>query len=67
MPVLMKALKLEGILVGSREMFEAMSAMLEETRMKPVVDRVFGLEEAVDALKYMEAGSHFGKIVLRLE
>ena len=67
MPVLMKALKVEGILVGSREMFEAMNRMLEANRLKPVLDRVFELNEAVAALKYMEAGSHFGKIVLRLD
>ncbi len=65
--VLMKALKVEGILVGSRAMFERMLCVMVEHRIKPVVDRVFALEQGVEALKYMEAGSHFGKIVLRLE
>lgn len=32
---------------------------------RPVVDRVFGLEEAADAYAYMEAGTQKGKIVLR--
>ena len=65
-PVLMKALKLEGILVGSRQMFVAMNEAFARHGIKPVVDRVFPLEQAVEALRYMEAGSHFGKIGLKL-
>ena len=66
MPVLMKALKLEGVLVGSRTMFEAMNEAFVQHQIKPVVDRVFPLEQAVEALRYMESGSHFGKIGLDL-
>ena len=65
--VLMKALKLEGILVGSRSMFEAMNETLIKHKIKPVVDRVFPLEEAGQALRHMESGSHFGKICLKLD
>jgi NADPH:quinone reductase-like Zn-dependent oxidoreductase len=34
--------------------------------MKPVVDRVFGFEEAGEALRYMESGAHFGKVVIKV-
>ena len=67
MPILMKAIKLEGILVGSREMFESMNEALTRHQIKPVVDRTFPLDQAVEALKHMEAGSHFGKIGLTLD
>jgi NADPH:quinone reductase-like Zn-dependent oxidoreductase len=64
-PVLMKGVRLQGIFVGSREMFEAMNRAIALHAMKPVVDRVFGFTEIADALRYMQSGSHFGKIVLR--
>lgn len=33
-------------------------------RLKPVVDRVFGFEDASKALTYLESGKHFGKVVV---
>ena len=63
--VLMKGVRLQGIFVGSRRMFEDMNRAIEANRMKPVIDKTFGFEEAREALKYMETGSHFGKIVVR--
>ncbi|EYF06083.1 Alcohol dehydrogenase [Chondromyces apiculatus DSM 436] len=50
--------------VGSRVMFEEMNRVLVEHRIKPVIDRVFAFEEAPEALKYLESGAHFGKIVI---
>jgi len=63
-PIFMKALRLIGVLVGSRIMFEEMNAALERAEMRPVIDRVFGFDEVKDALRYMKRGSHFGKIVV---
>jgi NADPH:quinone reductase-like Zn-dependent oxidoreductase len=66
MPVLMKSVRLQGIFVGSREMFEAMNRAFELHQVKPVIDRSFSFEQAVEALNYMESGAHFGKIVVRI-
>jgi NADPH:quinone reductase-like Zn-dependent oxidoreductase len=63
--VLMKAVRMQGILVGSRQMFEDLNRAIEGNRLKPVIDRTFEFTEVVQALKYMESGAHFGKIVLR--
>ncbi|WP_231511445.1 zinc-binding dehydrogenase [Chondromyces apiculatus] len=52
------------VFVGSRVMFEEMNRVLVEHRIKPVIDRVFAFEEAPEALKYLESGAHFGKIVI---
>jgi NADPH:quinone reductase-like Zn-dependent oxidoreductase len=65
--ILMKSVKLQGIFVGSRQMFERLNQMLcQLPHLKPVIDKVFEFEDVKDALKYMKSGSHFGKIVVRI-
>lgn len=64
-PVFMKAIRMQGIFVGSRAMFEAMNAKIAANKLKPVIDRTFEFEETRAALKYMQGGSHFGKIVVK--
>jgi NADPH:quinone reductase-like Zn-dependent oxidoreductase len=64
--ILARALRVQGIFVGSREMFLAMNRAVALHRLKPVIDRVFPLEQAVDALRFMESGGHFGKIVIKM-
>jgi NADPH:quinone reductase-like Zn-dependent oxidoreductase len=64
--VFMKAVRLQGIFVGSRSMFEDMNKAIAVNNLKPVIDRVFNFDEAREALKYMESGSHFGKILLNI-
>jgi NADPH:quinone reductase-like Zn-dependent oxidoreductase len=66
MSVLMKSIRLQGVYVGSRTMFESMNASISLHKIKPIIDRVFNFEEAQDALRYMESGQHFGKIVIRV-
>ncbi|MDB5441774.1 MAG: NADPH:quinone reductase [Phenylobacterium sp.] len=56
--------KLQGLSVGSREMFEAMCAAIYQHRIRPVVDKVFPWTEARPAFEAMSGGEHFGKIVL---
>lgn len=62
--LLMKGIRLQGIFVGSREMFERMNAAIDANKVSPIIDKGFKVEEITDALKTMESGSHFGKIVL---
>ncbi|MFZ5720222.1 MAG: zinc-dependent alcohol dehydrogenase family protein [Pseudomonadota bacterium] len=56
--------KLQGLSVGSRDMFEAMCRAIELHRIEPVVDKVFPWTEAKAAFTAMAGGEHFGKIVL---
>ena len=65
-PVLMKGIRMQGIFVGSREMFEDLNRFIEEKKLKPVIDTEFGFGELKDALKYLESGMHFGKVVVTL-
>ncbi|HEY9791612.1 MAG TPA: NAD(P)-dependent alcohol dehydrogenase [Candidatus Obscuribacterales bacterium] len=64
--LLMKGARLQGIFVGSREMFERMNRALVANRLRPVIDRTFKAEQISEALEYMASGSHFGKIVVKL-
>lgn len=66
-PILMNSLRVQGIYVGSREMFEAMNAALSLHQMRPVIDRVFPFAEARAAMEYMASGAHFGKVCLRMD
>jgi NADPH:quinone reductase-like Zn-dependent oxidoreductase len=65
-PILGKSIALQGIYVGSREMFEAMNRAIAQAHLKPVIDRVFPFSEARAAYDYLQSGSHFGKVVIRL-
>jgi NADPH:quinone reductase-like Zn-dependent oxidoreductase len=65
-PILHKQLRIQGIYVGSRAMFEQMNEAIAKATLRPVVDRVFALGEAREAFQHMESGSHFGKIVIRV-
>lgn len=57
---------LKGILNGPKDRFEDMVAFYERNRIRPVVDRVFGFDEAKEALSYLFGGGHFGKVVVRV-
>lgn len=62
--LLMKRVGLQGIFVGSRQLFEEMNAAIVANELRPVIDRTFPFDAAADALRYMESAAHFGKIVL---
>jgi NADPH:quinone reductase-like Zn-dependent oxidoreductase len=66
MPILMKNIRVQGIFVGTREMFETMNRAIALHQLQPFVDRVFPFAEAVDAYRYMESAAHFGKIAIKM-
>ena len=59
-----KKLDVQRTYVGSRAMFEDMNRLITQRRLTPVIDRSFPFEQAREALRYMESGAHFGKIVI---
>jgi NADPH:quinone reductase-like Zn-dependent oxidoreductase len=52
--------------VGSREGFEAMNRAIVQSRIRPVIDRIFPFEQAIDAYDYEYSGQHFGKVVITI-
>ncbi|CAE6404091.1 unnamed protein product [Rhizoctonia solani] len=67
MTVLFGQASMAGILVGSKAMCERLDTFMTKHKIKPVIDRVFGWSEVVDALDYQLSGSHFGKIIIKID
>ncbi|AIO44097.1 NAD(P)-dependent alcohol dehydrogenase [Burkholderia cenocepacia] len=58
--------RLHGFMVGSRAMLDDVVRLVDAKRIKPVVDRVFGFDEAPQAYAHLQSGQHFGKVVIRV-
>ena len=65
-PILHKQVHLQGIYVGSRVNFEEMNKAIALNSLQPSVDQVFAFHHFPNALRAMESGSHFGKLVIRV-
>ncbi len=66
--VLLRSLSIHGSSVGSREHFEQMNRAIAMHKLKPVIDdKVFGFNEAVQAVEYLQSQRHFSKIVIRID
>jgi NADPH:quinone reductase-like Zn-dependent oxidoreductase len=61
-----KQITVYGSTMGSDSEFRAVSAVLSTGHVRPVVDRVFMLGEAAAAHAWLESGSQYGKVVLRV-
>ena len=62
--IMRKSLRLQGVYVGSRRMFEDMNRAIAHHGMRPVIDRCFELADARAAYHAMRAAAHFGKLVI---
>ena len=62
----MKRLTIGGIFVDSRASFEALNAFLGQHHIEPVISDRFPFDQLPQALRHMEAGGHFGKIVIEM-
>ncbi|MFJ4444050.1 NAD(P)-dependent alcohol dehydrogenase [Pseudomonas sp. NPDC089422] len=61
---LVRQIRLQGVLVGSRAQQQAMVRAIDANGLRPVVDKHFELEQIVEAFRYQESNRHFGKICL---
>jgi NADPH:quinone reductase-like Zn-dependent oxidoreductase len=61
-----KQLTIFGSTMGTKEDFEGAYGLVASGAAKPIVDRVFPLEEAAAAHAYLEEGRQFGKVVLSI-
>ena len=66
MLIMGKRANVQGISVGSTQMFEAMNRAIAVAKMKPVIDKVFAFDDTPAAFRHMQSAQHFGKIVIDL-
>lgn len=64
--ILMQNIRVQGVIVGNRDMFEAMNRAISLHRLHPVVDRSFAFDEMPLALEHMAHGRHFGKVCVEI-
>jgi len=64
--VMRKSIRLQGVYVGNRRMFEDMNAAFTVNQIHPVVDQLFEFEDARSAYHAMRAAGHFGKLVVKV-
>ncbi len=64
--ILMRRLTIQGIYVDSRRRFEELIRFIEQRALRPVIGATFHFDQLGEALRYMEAGLHFGKIVIEV-
>lgn len=59
-----RSIRIQGIYVGSRRMFNDMNRAITANNLKPVIDRTFKFADARAAYHEMGKAGHFGKIVI---
>ena len=65
-PLFMRQIRVQGILVGSRQNFEAMNRAIEAHALRPPLGRIHPMEEARAAFEHMTARDHFGKVAVSI-
>ncbi|AKO64574.1 alcohol dehydrogenase [Methylophilales bacterium MBRSG12] len=63
--LLLKQIKIQGVLVGNRQHQLNMINAINQYQFKPVIDKVFPFESLIDAFKHQESNQHFGKICIQ--
>lgn len=64
LPILMQQLRVQGILVGNRDDFEAMNRVISRTQLHPVLDQRLPYAQAPQAWERLASGQHFGKVAI---
>lgn len=65
-PLIMGKRKLLGIYVGPRKALEELVNFVDIHNIKPVVGHEFPFSQAREAYAFLEAGQHFGKVVINV-
>lgn len=60
--MMVKQVKLQGIIVGSRRHQQDFVRAIDATGLRPVIDSSYKLADLSAAFRHEEAGAHFGKI-----
>lgn len=64
LPLIPKAIRMQGIYVGYRAAFEAMNTAVARHALRPVIEHAYAFADAREAYRAMPGGAHFGKLVI---
>ncbi len=64
--ILRKAIRIDGIYVGSKAMFAGLLKAVAQHQLHPVIDSTFTIETAAEAFQQLESARHVGKIVVKV-
>lgn len=64
--VFWKQLEILGSTMSNQQEFRDVMQLVLEGKLVPVIDKIFPLEQANEAEKYLESSNHVGKILLRI-
>lgn len=65
--IFIRQLQIFGSTHGELGEFQDLCGFVEQTGLKPVIDREYPLDQVHDALDRLESGAQFGKVVLRID
>ncbi|MCD9573681.1 zinc-dependent alcohol dehydrogenase family protein [Flavobacterium soyae] len=65
MNVIFKRTRVQGIAVGHLKAFEEMNKAFDKYNIKPVIEKIYSFEEAIEAYQHLAKGA-FGKIVIKI-
>lgn len=65
-PLVMRNIRLQGLLMGGRERLEAVCRAIEAHALKPVIDRIVPFADAPEAYRWLKQGHHMGKVVISI-
>ncbi len=76
LPIMKKRLKITGSTLRPRDnqfkseiaanLLKNVWPLLADGTINPVIDKIFPLEDIIDAHTYLERGEHFGKVILKI-
>ena len=65
-PITRKAISIHGNNTGSTANLAAAMRAVATVGIKPVIDRIFSFEAAVEGYRFLESAAHFGKVAIDL-
>jgi NADPH:quinone reductase-like Zn-dependent oxidoreductase len=64
---MLRARPLEEKIAATRLFDEQVNPLLADGRVRPIVDKVYALDQVAEAHRYLEANESFGKVILSLD
>jgi NADPH:quinone reductase-like Zn-dependent oxidoreductase len=64
--IISRDVRLQGVTVGPLDAMRQMCKAIDNSKMKPVIDKVFTFDEAADAYRHLQSATHFGKVCISI-